>query len=144
MLGVGRNRRSNQVCVAHARVRQGTSKVFFSFNITSLRPLKLTSQPRCRSSSQQLCRMWATTFALAGCLASSVVAGTIPVWPLPVTYSNGSSVLWIDPGVRISYNGVTAVGAHSVTSLCFALTSLLRATAAMVRSPSMRHGRAGL
>jgi hexosaminidase len=33
--------------------------------------------------------------------ASSALA----IWPLPVSYSNGSDVLWIDQNVKISYNG---------------------------------------
>jgi hexosaminidase len=38
-------------------------------------------------------------------LASSALA----IWPLPVSYSNGSDVLWIDQNVKISYNGGASV-----------------------------------
>lgn len=32
------------------------------------------------------------------------VTALLPVWPIPVTHSNGSEVLWIDKSVKISYN----------------------------------------
>ncbi|KAK5168717.1 Glucosamine-6-phosphate isomerase (Glucosamine-6-phosphate deaminase) (GNPDA) (GlcN6P deaminase) [Saxophila tyrrhenica] len=39
-------------------------------------------------------------------LVCSIFATTaLAIWPLPVSYTNGSETLWIDRNVRISYNG---------------------------------------
>lgn len=43
-------------------------------------------------------------------LALSLFATTaLAIWPLPVSYTNGSETLWIDQNVKISYNGGNSV-----------------------------------
>jgi len=44
--------------------------------------------------------MWASIY-LIFCLASSVLA----IWPAPQSFVSGSSVLWIDGSVNVTYNG---------------------------------------
>lgn len=38
----------------------------------------------------------------------------LAIWPLPVSYSNGTEVLWIDRNVKISYNGGSSVSEPKV------------------------------
>lgn len=37
------------------------------------------------------------------------VTGCLSIWPLPVSHSTGSTVLWIDRSVEITYNGASEV-----------------------------------
>ena len=42
-------------------------------------------------------------------LASLTASALASVWPLPVSYSKGNGVLFIDQSVKIQYNGGSSV-----------------------------------
>ena len=47
---------------------------------------------------------------MRGLLALPLLAsGALAIWPLPVSYTSGNQVLWIDSNVRIAYSYASTV-----------------------------------
>lgn len=106
-------------------------------NITSLTtPPDYISLDFCNC---RFCNMLRTVPLLWALWAASVAA----IWPLPSSYSHGDSVLWIDPSVRILYNGTQVDSFFSRYPIIQALSGLLSQTLAY-SSGSENNGTSGI
>lgn len=45
-----------------------------------------------------------------------LATGVLAIWPLPVSQTTGSDVLWIDDNVEFLYNGVSSVSGEQCPS----------------------------
>ncbi|KAK4991853.1 Glucosamine-6-phosphate isomerase (Glucosamine-6-phosphate deaminase) (GNPDA) (GlcN6P deaminase) [Elasticomyces elasticus] len=73
--------------------------------------------------------MRTTTFFLA-----LYAYGVAAIWPIPSSYSSGDAVLWIDAGVRITYNGANNYSGNGVPYADNTTTSHRIVTAAIERT----------